>query len=126
MNHVPAAAYADTPTLAIEERDARFVYRDIGPRDAVPVVLNHLGATRDNDDPRVVDGLAARHRVIAFDNRGVGASSGKTPETVAEMALDAVAFIRAMGFDSVDLPGFSLGGLLRSRSRSPNRRLYVD
>ena len=32
--------------------------------------------------------------------------------TVAAMARDAVAFIRAMGFDQVDLLGFSLGGFV--------------
>ena len=55
---------------------------------------------------------AAKHRVITFDNRGVGASGGKTPDTVEAMAQDAVAFIRALGFDQVDLLGFSLGGFI--------------
>jgi pimeloyl-ACP methyl ester carboxylesterase len=59
-----------------------------------------------------VDGIAARHRVITFDNRGVGASSGSTPTTIEEMASDAVTFIRALGFDQVDLFGFSLGGMI--------------
>jgi pimeloyl-ACP methyl ester carboxylesterase len=59
-----------------------------------------------------VDGIAARHRVIAFDNRGVGASSGATPTTIEEMARDAVTFIRALGFDQVDLFGFSMGGMI--------------
>jgi pimeloyl-ACP methyl ester carboxylesterase len=79
----------------------------------VPVIfLTHLAAVLDNWDPRVVDGIAARHRVIAFDNRGVGASSGSTPKTVEEMASDAVTFIRALGFERVDLFGFSLGGMV--------------
>ena len=56
-----------------------------------------------------------RHRrrriaVIAFDNRGVGASGGKVPHTVEEMGRDAIAFIRALGLEKVDLFGFSLGG----------------
>jgi len=59
-----------------------------------------------------VDGIAAKHRVITFDNRGVGASSGTTPTTVEQMARDAVTFIRALGFDQVDLFGFSLGGMI--------------
>jgi pimeloyl-ACP methyl ester carboxylesterase len=59
-----------------------------------------------------VDGIAAEHRVIAFDNRGVGASSGSTPTTIEEMARDAVTFIRALGFDQVDLFGFSMGGMI--------------
>src|SRR5207249_9359035 len=58
------------------------------------------------------DGIAARHRVITFDNRGVGASQGRVPRSVAAMARDAIAFIRALGYDQVDLLGFSLGGFV--------------
>jgi pimeloyl-ACP methyl ester carboxylesterase len=50
--------------------------------------------------------------VITFDNRGVGASHGSTPDTIEAMAHDAVAFIRALGFDQVDLLGFSMGGFI--------------
>ena len=79
----------------------------------MPVIfLHHLGAVLDNWDPRVIDGIAARHRVIAFDNRGIGASKGSTPTSVEAMARDAVAFIRALGFEQVDLLGFSLGGMV--------------
>jgi pimeloyl-ACP methyl ester carboxylesterase len=58
------------------------------------------------------DGIAAEHRVITFDNRGVGASHGSTPDTIEAMAYDAVAFIRTFGFDQVDLLGFSMGGFI--------------
>ena len=79
----------------------------------VPVIfLNHLAAELDRWDPRVVDGIATRRRVIVFDNRGIGASEGKTPTSVEAMAHDAVAFIRALGFAQVDLFGFSLGGFI--------------
>jgi pimeloyl-ACP methyl ester carboxylesterase len=66
----------------------------------------------DNWDPKVIDGIAARHRVITFDNRGIGASQGTTPDSIAAMAQDAAALIRALGFDQVDLLGFSLGGFI--------------
>jgi len=50
-------------------------------KGGVPVVfLHHLTAVLDDWDPRVVDGLAAKHHVIAFDNRGVGGSGGSTPK----------------------------------------------
>lgn len=105
--------YKDAPTKTVEIDGARFAYRQLGPNGGTPVIfLNHLGAVLDNWDPRVVDGIAARHRVITFDNRGIGASKGRTPQSVAEMARDAVAFIRALGFDQVDLLGFSLGGFV--------------
>jgi len=108
-----ATAFKETPTRFVDAGGGRIAYRDLGLGTGVPVILlNHLGATLDNYDPRVVDGLATRHRIIAFDNRGVGASAGKTPSSVAAMARDAVAFVRAMGFDNVDLLGFSLGGFV--------------
>jgi pimeloyl-ACP methyl ester carboxylesterase len=101
------------PTQTINVGGVQFAYRQLGPSTGVPVVfLTHLAAVLDNWDPRVVDGIAARHRVITFDNRGVGASSGSTPMTIEEMASDAVTFIRALGFDQVDLFGFSLGGMI--------------
>ena len=90
-----------------------FAYRQLGPGTGVPVIfLTHLAAVLDNWDPRVVDGIAAQHPVITFDNRGVGASTGSTPTTIQEMARDAVTFIRALGFDQVDLFGFSMGGMI--------------
>ena len=114
----PRGAALDTtwenaPTQTINAGGVQFAYRQLGPASGVPVVfLTHLAAVLDNWDPRVVDGIAADHRVITFDNRGVGASSGSTPTTIEEMARDAVTFIRALGFDQVDLFGFSMGGMI--------------
>ncbi|MET9631582.1 alpha/beta hydrolase [Lentzea sp. NPDC006480] len=105
--------YADAPTKTIDIGGATFAYRELGPQTGVPVVfLTHLTAVLDNWDPRVVDGIAAKHRVITFDNRGVGASTGSTPSTIQAMAKDAVAFIRALGLEQVDLLGFSMGGMI--------------
>jgi pimeloyl-ACP methyl ester carboxylesterase len=101
------------PTQTIQVGGVEFAYRQLGPSSGVPVVfLTHLAAVLDNWDPRIVDGIAAQHRVITFDNRGVGASSGSTPTTIQEMASDAVTFIRALGFDQVDLFGLSMGGMI--------------
>ena len=103
--------YAQTNTVDVG--GVKFAYRELGQDTSVPVIfLNHLGAVLDNWDPRIIDGIAAKHRIITFDNRGIGASEGTTPDSVAAMARDAVAFIRALGFDQVDLIGFSLGGFV--------------
>jgi pimeloyl-ACP methyl ester carboxylesterase len=107
------ATYKDSPTCTVSAGGVEFAYRELGPKAGVPVIfLVHLAGTLDNWDPRVVDGIAARHRVITFDNRGVGASTGKTPATIHAMAKHAVTFIRALGFDQVDLHGFSMGGMI--------------
>jgi pimeloyl-ACP methyl ester carboxylesterase len=109
----PRTTYKDAPTRTVDVGGASFAYRQLGTDTGVPVIfLHHLGAVLDNWDPRVIDGIAARHRVITFDNRGVGASQGSTPDRVEAMARDAVAFIRALGFEQVDLLGFSMGGFV--------------
>jgi pimeloyl-ACP methyl ester carboxylesterase len=106
-------SWKDVPTGSVDVGGTKFVYRQLGPDTGIAVIfLNHLAAELDRWDPRVVDGIAARRRVIAFDNRGIGASDGSTPNSVAAMARDAVAFIRALGFEQVDLLGFSLGGFV--------------
>lgn len=107
------ARYIDAPNLSIEIGGTPFAYRDLGPREGVPLVLlNHWGAVLDNFDPRIVDGLAQRQRVIAVDYRGIGASGGRAPETVEEMARDVIALIGGLGLTKVDLLGFSLGGFV--------------
>ncbi len=105
--------YIEAPTLNVNVGGTNFVYRDLGPRGGVPIVLlNHWGAVLDNYDPRVVDALASKHRIIATSYRGMGATGGKAPVTIDEMARDAIALIRALGFGKVDLLGFSLGGFV--------------
>lgn len=106
-------AWRDAATLSVDVDGTKFAYRQLGPDAGVPVIfLNHLAAELDRWDPRVVDGIAARHRVIVFDNRGIGASEGIAPSSIQAMAQDTVAFVRALGLSRVDLFGFSLGGFI--------------
>jgi pimeloyl-ACP methyl ester carboxylesterase len=106
--------WTNVPTRFVEAGGVRFAYRELGTHNqGVPVVfLVHLGAVLDNWDPRIINGLAAHHHVVAFDNRGVGASSGKPASSIEQMAQDAIGFIEAMGFRQVDLLGFSMGGMI--------------
>jgi pimeloyl-ACP methyl ester carboxylesterase len=92
-----------------------YAYRDSGTPDggAVPLVLlQHFRGSLDNWDPALIDALASNRRVITFDNAGVGGSSGTTPNTVGQMARDAVAFIAALDLRQIDLLGFSLGSFV--------------
>jgi pimeloyl-ACP methyl ester carboxylesterase len=90
-----------------------FAYREVGATAGVPLVfLHHFTAVLDEWDPAVVDGLAAERRVILVDLRGVGGSGGTTPDSIEAMAGDAVAFVDALGLGTVDLLGFSLGGMV--------------
>ncbi|MET7698671.1 alpha/beta hydrolase [Streptomyces sp. NPDC005485] len=106
-------SYKNAQTRTVTADGVTFAYRDLGPRTGMPVIfITHLAAVLDNWDPRVVDGIAAKHRVITFDLRGVGASSGETPQTIEEMARDSVTFIRALGFEKVDVLSFSMGAMI--------------
>lgn len=107
-------SWKNVPTRTITAGGIEFAYRELGhDNPGTPVVfLVHLAAVMDNWDPRLVDGFAARHRVVVFDNRGVGASSGSPASSMEQMAKDAITFIKAMGFEQVDLFGFSMGGMI--------------
>ena len=114
LNNSTIMTYQNVKTESIDINGTKFFYRKLGENNSgIPIIfLNHLAATMDNCDPRIMDGLATQHQIICFDNRGVGATKGKTPKTIAEMATDARAFIHALGFEKVDLVGFSLGGFI--------------
>lgn len=106
--------YQQVETEAVEVNGIRFHYRRLGTRhQGIPVIyLNHLSATLDNCDPRIMDGIATQHQIISFDNLGVGATKGRIQKTIPEMAKDARAFIHALGYERVVLFGFSLGGMI--------------
>jgi pimeloyl-ACP methyl ester carboxylesterase len=92
-----------------------YAYRDTGPEASggLPLILfQHFRGNLDSWDPALIDALATDRRVIAFDNAGVGGSTGTTPNTVEQMAYDAIAFIAAMDAGQVDLLGFSIGSFI--------------
>ena len=106
-------SYRHAPSRTVTTGGVTYAYRELGPKGGIPVIFFvHLAATLDNWDPRIIDPIAQQHHVIAFDNRGVGASSGTVPDTVESMADDAYTFITALGFDTVDIFSFSLGGMV--------------
>jgi pimeloyl-ACP methyl ester carboxylesterase len=96
-----------------------YAYRDTGgagdgqSEGVLPLVLlQHFRGNLDNWDPALIDALAATRRVLTFDNAGVGGSAGTTPDTIEQMARDAIAFVAAMDFGQVDLLGFSIGSFV--------------
>ena len=106
--------WTTVPTQFISADGVSFAYREYGQQNGgTPVIfLNHLAAVLDNWDPRIIDGIAAKHHVVIFDNRGVGASTGEPAKSIEQMADDAITFIQAKGFKQVDLFGFSMGGMI--------------
>src|SRR5256885_12711788 len=105
--------YVDASTRRIAADNAiEFAYRELGEGEVSLVLLQHFRGNLDNWDPALVDALGADRRVVAFDNVGVGATTGRTPNTIEAMAHDAIAFLEAMDFQRVDLLGFSIGSFI--------------
>jgi pimeloyl-ACP methyl ester carboxylesterase len=118
------ATLETAPTRYVEGGGIRFAYRQLGPSTGTPLVLlQHFSGNIDAWDPAVVNTLAADRPVIAFDNAGVGRSSGQTPDNVAAMARDTVTFINLLGLTEVDLLGFSLGGFVAQQIAAEHGRL---
>ena len=101
------------PTRFVETQGIRYAYRRFGKTGTVPLLfLGYFNSNMDGWDPSVTNSLAQDHEVILFDNAGVGASGGGTPCAVVEMAEHSVAFCRALGLNSINIVGFSLGGMI--------------
>src|SRR6516165_7860032 len=99
------------PTRSVEVNGIQFAYRRFGRGEGIPLLFcQHFTGTMDNWDPIITNTLAQRREVILFDNRGVGSSTGQTPNSVQAMATDALAFVDALGLKRIDLLGFSIGG----------------
>ena len=108
-----ATNYASAANKTLNVNGTTFAYRELGPTGGIPVVFFvHLAATLDNWDPRIIDPIAKNRHVIAFDNTGIGSSSGDVPDSIEAMADDAYAFITALGFEKIDVFSFSMGGMI--------------
>jgi pimeloyl-ACP methyl ester carboxylesterase len=106
-------SYSSLPNKLISAPNGvHYAYRDTGGGGAPLVLLQHFRGNLDSWDPALIDALASARRVVPFDNAGVGGSAGTTPDTVEQMAHDAIACLAAMDFGQVDLLGFSIGSFV--------------
>ena len=88
-------------------------YEVVGPADA-PAILMIQGLGADRRGWMLQQAFFARtHRVVTFDNRGVGASGKPAgPYDLEVMAGDAVAVLDAAGIDRAHVMGASMGGVI--------------
>ena len=108
-----AIGYSQLPNELVSAANGiDYAYRDTGGSGLPLVLLQHFRGNLDNWDPALIDALASVRRVVTFDNAGVGGSTGTTPDTIEQMARDALAFMAAMQFRQADLLGFSIGSFV--------------
>jgi pimeloyl-ACP methyl ester carboxylesterase len=106
-------SYSALPNKLVRAPDGvDYAYREAGQGEVPLILLQHFRGNLDSWDPALVDDLSAARRVVAFDNVGVGGSTGVTPPTSEQMARGAIAFISALQVGQIDLLGFSIGSFV--------------
>ncbi len=98
----------------VDTAAARISYSDTGGSLPAVLLIQGVGIIGEGWRPQI-DGLRERYRVLAFDNRGVGASTlaANAPSlTIEAMAADAWAVVDAAGVDRVHVVGHSMGGVI--------------
>jgi pimeloyl-ACP methyl ester carboxylesterase len=84
-------------------------FGDAGPRVLLVMGLGMQGKVWQ---PQVED-LARDHRVVVFDNRGIGKSDPLTgAPSVLDFARDALRVADEAGFDTFHVVGVSMGGMI--------------
>lgn len=113
------------PTQFLQTKKEKYAYRRFGKKSQYPLLfLQHFTGTLDNWDPAVTDRLAADYDIILFENAGVGRSGGKVPTTMVGMAEHVFAFLEALGIETCDVLGFSLGGVIAQVMALDNPKVF--
>jgi pimeloyl-ACP methyl ester carboxylesterase len=87
-------------------------YREYGAGDPLLLICG-FGATMDQWNATFVSLLAAHYHVFAYDHRGMGYSSDNgVNHTIAMYADDAVGLMHALGFQSMNTYGTSMGSTI--------------
>jgi pimeloyl-ACP methyl ester carboxylesterase len=119
----------DADVRRLERPDGTVLNVEIcGPSGSLPVVLVHGWGVDNRAFYYTKRALAARHRVIAWDLRGLGNSSraGKNDYSLDAMADDLAAVVDLAGAPAVVL-GHSIGGMIiQTFARRHAHRLGSD
>ncbi len=107
-----AAAPSLGPVRHVKANGLSFGYRIGGSGPTLIMVMGRSG-TMAMWDPQLIKQLIRNHRVLIFDNRGMGTTSDNfSPNkvTVPLMAKDTLAVASALHIRRFDLLGWSMGG----------------
>jgi pimeloyl-ACP methyl ester carboxylesterase len=87
-------------------------YRSVGKGRPIVLIMG-LSGSMDAWDPNVVDALAKKHRVITFDNEGIGKSTlGPGALSITRMGDNTAALIKKLKLGRPDVIGWSMGGMI--------------
>lgn len=90
--------------------DIKMAYYTRGQGDPLIMIMG-AGGTMDDWDPALLDSLDDTNTLILFDNRGCGLSTDTAEDntTIPQMADDTAGLLEAIGYDKVNVLGWSMG-----------------
>lgn len=105
-------AVLHAPERSVRVSWGRIGYRAVGHGSPLVLIMG-LSGSIDAWPPDFIAGLAARHRVIALDNEGIGLSTLRPGRlSIPRMADDTAALVRALHLGRPDVLGWSMGGFI--------------
>jgi pimeloyl-ACP methyl ester carboxylesterase len=107
----PAASIATTPAKVAQTTRGSVGYRSVGSGTPLVLIMG-FGSSMEDWEPAFVDALARTHRVVTFDNAGIGKSKALSKLTISAMADRTSALIEALGLGEADVLGWSMGGMI--------------
>jgi pimeloyl-ACP methyl ester carboxylesterase len=110
------ASVVSAPVRIAHTRLGAVGYRVVGSGPPLVLIMGYAW-TMEGWDPRLVHALARHHRVVMFDNSGVGRTQPLPGELTATLTIDAMAsqtsaLIDTLGLGRPDVLGWSMGGMI--------------
>lgn len=114
----PSNVVLSSPIEHLDVGDLSIAYRVIGPLDVERddaqgplLMIMGFSGVMDLWSPGFVESLAQDREVVLFDNRGIGGTNGGSGSyPFSQLADDTAAFIVALGYERLDVLGWSMGG----------------
>lgn len=105
----PTVSFNATPVKYAQVNGVALGYREFGSGEPL-LMIEGFGATIDDWNETFVGILATKYHVYTYDNRGMGYSGAynATP-TISLYSDDAAAMMTALGYDSMNVYGASMG-----------------
>ena len=111
-NVLPSTGIVTAPVRVAATTDGGVSYREIGSGSPLLLIMG-LGGTMNDWSPSFVNALAAQHKVVVFDNAGVGKTASLAPPlSINAMAKQASALISAIHLGPTAVLGWSMGGMI--------------
>ncbi len=92
--------------------DINIAYKILGQGDPIVLIMGY-SSTMDMWDPRFLDNLSSKYKVVIFDNRGMGNTTAPPGDfSIAQFANDTAGLMTALGIERSHVLGWSMGSFV--------------